>query len=33
MSTFTSEGEKELVILLAFWLVMVVINLLKDKRK
>ena len=33
MGIFTEESERYLLILLAFWGIMIAINLLKNKRK
>jgi hypothetical protein len=33
MVNFTTEGARDLLILIVFWSVMVLINLIKDKRK
>jgi hypothetical protein len=33
MVNFTTEGTRDLLILIVFWSVMVLINLIKDKRK
>jgi hypothetical protein len=33
MDNFTTQGARDLLILIVFWAVMMLINLLKDKRK
>jgi hypothetical protein len=33
MDNFTAQGTRDILILLVFWLVMIVINLVKPKRK
>jgi len=33
MDNFTTQGARDILILFVFWLVMIVINLIKPKRK